>query len=780
MRTAVPILQSVASGYNGCILAYGQTGTGKTHTILGARDGLLPESLRYLFEEIDQGEGESIIEMSCLQIYMEQLTDLFDFNNRNVQLREKNGRFYVTNSLWVRLRNYDEALQVIDKAEQRRKACSTNMNLFSSRSHAIFVIKVTNMRSLVSSSLFLVDLAGSERVKKSHAQGDRLEEAISINTSLMALSKCIYGISENKGSHIPYRESKLTKLLQETLGGNSKAAVIITISPDYSDVEETMSSLKFGQRAGKVYVAPKLCKIGNDQLTSDPYLMDSQKKFLEQENIELREKCKKLMEIVETAQKGHREEEPVDFEFTDRAPLGELSGNNNYALGAYNELDCSQEQTFDELRQENYELKEKLERVELEAFEDMRLSYENIENTLYAEIDSLKSKVKKQKKKIFLLKSQIGQNIQEKAINLDENIAFHKLMTEGKFTQSQLDCISKIVSLAQNKYPESLEISTLTQEKPRSSKRRLPPKSMDSSFKGGCNDTFQTEKLVREMDEVENKMRRDTLESKLNGILDNSDSATGDSFRARIPIQKEATPRLPFTDESNVSVSFDLNNNSSIQDIARTTAHFDSNTSVVSNETTILSDDERNDLTSKLTEVIDHLVAEIDKKCSHLNSMKSDEIETKATIFKSVLLKIKPFARHARFKEILSNAKIPKMAVIKLGMDLILERFVERLVSLKLEENKNRLLRYECKQLKTLYTNDTIKEQLILCIKKERAARLIQRTFRKASWRKKFSKPVKKASFDWKRVRAGIGKEYTQIFRKECDNTFKAILEAFN
>lgn len=120
------------------------------------------------------------------------------------------------------------------------------MNLFSSRSHAIFIIKVTNVRTLTSSSLFLVDLAGSERIKKSHAQGERLGEAISINTSLMALSKCIYGISEGKNMHIPYRESKLTKLLQETLGGNSKAAVIITISPDYSDVEETTSSLKFG------------------------------------------------------------------------------------------------------------------------------------------------------------------------------------------------------------------------------------------------------------------------------------------------------------------------------------------------------------------------------------------------------------------------------------------------------------------------------------------------------------------------------------------------------
>lgn len=189
-------------------------------------------------------------------------------------MRERNGSFHVTNSLWVRLRNYEDALKVIDKAESRRSFCSTNMNPYSSRSHAIFIIKVTNIRTLTSSNLFLVDLAGSERIKKSHASGDRLEEAISINSSLMALSKCIYGISENKGAHIPFRDSKLTKLLQETLGGNSKAAVIITVSPDFTDVEETMSSLKFGQRAGKVYCAPKICKIQEEFLNENAYLLD--------------------------------------------------------------------------------------------------------------------------------------------------------------------------------------------------------------------------------------------------------------------------------------------------------------------------------------------------------------------------------------------------------------------------------------------------------------------------------------------------------------------------
>lgn len=236
----------------------------------------------------------------------------------------------MTNSLWVRLRNFEDALKVIDKAESRRSFCSTNMNPYSSRSHAIFIIKVTNIRTLTSSNLFLVDLAGSERIKKSHASGDRLEEAISINSSLMALSKCIYGISENKGAHIPFRDSKLTKLLQETLGGNSKAAVIITVSPDFSDVEETMSSLKFGQRAGKVYCAPKICKIQEEFLNENAYLLDDQKKILEEENIQLRAKCKELIEIMETNKKSRFEEV--------RDTLGEISSHlENASLMSYRE-----------------------------------------------------------------------------------------------------------------------------------------------------------------------------------------------------------------------------------------------------------------------------------------------------------------------------------------------------------------------------------------------------------------------------------------------------------
>lgn len=296
-RTTRGVMDSVMEGYNGCILAYGQTGTGKTHTILGKRDGLLPRAMSYLFE--NSKDGSYIFELSCLQIYMENLTDLFDPQNNNLQLRENKTGFSVVNSKWIRLRNLEDSLRIIEYAEARRLSSSTYMNPFSSRSHAIFIVRVINNKTMTSSCLFLVDLAGSERIKKSQAQGERLEEAISINRSLMALGKCIYGISENKNQHIPFRESKLTKILQDTLSGNSKSAIIITISPDYLDVEESMSSLKFGQRAAKVYCAPKICRIPeNDGNLHIDYLND-ELTHLYKENEGLKNENKFLAEKIE-------------------------------------------------------------------------------------------------------------------------------------------------------------------------------------------------------------------------------------------------------------------------------------------------------------------------------------------------------------------------------------------------------------------------------------------------------------------------------------------------
>jgi len=159
---------------------------------------------------------------------------------------------------WSEIETYSDAEKCFNKAESVRCVGYTSMNKKSSRSHAIFMLRVLNRDNGRKSTLYLVDLAGSERIKKSHVSGERIEEAISINSSLTTLGKCIIALSEKKTNHIPYRESQLTKLLKDSLGGNCKTALVITLSPDMEDIDETISSLLFGQRARRVQIKASL------------------------------------------------------------------------------------------------------------------------------------------------------------------------------------------------------------------------------------------------------------------------------------------------------------------------------------------------------------------------------------------------------------------------------------------------------------------------------------------------------------------------------------------
>lgn len=149
---------------------------------------------------------------------------------------------------------FKEARECFEIAQRLRCVGSTSMNAKSSRSHAIFILSVLNTMTDVRSTLYLVDLAGSERIKKSNVSGERIDEAIAINSSLTTLGKCIIALGEKKVGHVPFRESKLTKILQDALGGRCKTALILTLSPELEDLEETVSSLLFGQRAKKVQI----------------------------------------------------------------------------------------------------------------------------------------------------------------------------------------------------------------------------------------------------------------------------------------------------------------------------------------------------------------------------------------------------------------------------------------------------------------------------------------------------------------------------------------------
>lgn len=263
-----PIATSCLVGYNGTIFAYGQTGAGKTFTILGNSEsdsesqsrGLLPRCFEYLFNAIhEETTKEYLIKCSYLEIYQEQINDLLGPDTQSLALREDMKRgVYVENLIEEPVFTVNETYNLLRIGTQNRHVGSTSMNKESSRSHSVFTLLIESkeekdsMVSYVNRRFHLIDLAGSERQKATDCAGERLKEAGMINKSLSALGNVINSlvdISEGKSRHIHYRDSKLTFLLKDSLGGNSKTCIVANISPAFSAANETLSTLKFAQRA---------------------------------------------------------------------------------------------------------------------------------------------------------------------------------------------------------------------------------------------------------------------------------------------------------------------------------------------------------------------------------------------------------------------------------------------------------------------------------------------------------------------------------------------------
>ncbi|KAF6160233.1 hypothetical protein GIB67_019002 [Kingdonia uniflora] len=284
---AKPVVESVLSGYNGTVMAYGQTGTGKTFTLgrLGEEDtaarGIMVRSMEDILEHISP-ETDSV-SVSYLQLYMETIQDLLDPANDNISIVEdpKNGDVSVPGATLVDIRDQQSFVELLRIGENHRFAANTKLNTESSRSHAILMVHIKrtvmgsepvhsndngNASHLVKSlrpplvrkgKLVVVDLAGSERIDKSGSEGHTLQEAKSINLSLSSLGKCINALAENS-SHVPVRDSKLTRLLQDSFGGTARTSLIVTIGPSPRHRGETTSTIMFGQRAMKVENMVKL------------------------------------------------------------------------------------------------------------------------------------------------------------------------------------------------------------------------------------------------------------------------------------------------------------------------------------------------------------------------------------------------------------------------------------------------------------------------------------------------------------------------------------------
>ena len=272
---AKPVVADVLEGYNATIFAYGQTSSGKTYTMEGPSitdpelRGIIPRTVGALFEGVAHADAniEFTVKVSFIEIYMERIRDLLDqFRTKtNLSVREDPRLgIYVAGVTEEYVTCEAELLEVMRMGTANRATAATGMNEGSSRSHSVFMVTV-QQRNLDTSStrsgkLFLVDLAGSEMVRKTHATGQQLEEAKTINTSLSALGLVINALTEKKegAGHVPYRDSKLTRVLQDSLGGNAKTALLINCSPSSYNSNETLSTLRFGSRAKNIQNKPKI------------------------------------------------------------------------------------------------------------------------------------------------------------------------------------------------------------------------------------------------------------------------------------------------------------------------------------------------------------------------------------------------------------------------------------------------------------------------------------------------------------------------------------------
>ena len=277
---AKPVVDSVLQGYNGTILAYGQTGTGKTHTMIGGPGelkGIIPRCMKEIFRTIKSSESHSYsVKVAFLQLYMEVLQDLIKPDPSNpVRIREDSDEgIYLAGLHWSDVTSVSECMNLLALGDKNRNVASTNMNANSSRSHAVYMVKLEkrnkipketisqNMmnldNSMTKSTLYLVDLAGSERVSKTKVSGTRLDEAKNINLALLALGNCIQALADGKSKYIPFRDSKLTRLLEDSLGGNSKTSLIVTVGPSFNNMQESISTLNFGSRAMKIQNSPQM------------------------------------------------------------------------------------------------------------------------------------------------------------------------------------------------------------------------------------------------------------------------------------------------------------------------------------------------------------------------------------------------------------------------------------------------------------------------------------------------------------------------------------------
>ncbi|XP_068091792.1 kinesin-1 heavy chain [Hyperolius riggenbachi] len=435
---AKAIVKDVLEGYNGTIFAYGQTSSGKTHTMEGKLHdpdgmGIIPRIVQDIFNYIYSMDEnlEFHIKVSYFEIYLDKIRDLLDVSKTNLSVHEDKNRVpYVKGCTERFVCSPEEVMDTIDEGKSNRHVAVTNMNEHSSRSHSIFLINVkqenTQTEQKLSGKLYLVDLAGSEKVSKTGAEGAVLDEAKNINKSLSALGNVISALAEGS-VYVPYRDSKMTRILQDSLGGNCRTTIVICCSPSSYNESETKSTLLFGQRAKTI----KNTVCVNIELTAEQW-----KKKYERE----KEKTKVLRTTVqwlenELARWRKGETVPVEEQFdkekanldalvietvtTNDKPAVMLSANftdaerrkcEDEVTKLYKQLDDKDE----EINQQS-QLVEKLKQQMLDQ-EELLASTRRDQDNMQAELNRLQAENDASKEEV----KEVLQALEELAVNYDQ------------------------------------------------------------------------------------------------------------------------------------------------------------------------------------------------------------------------------------------------------------------------------------------------------------------------------------------------------------------------
>lgn len=386
-KVGEPLFDEFLKGYNCTLLVYGMTSTGKTYTMSGDVDnegvtdhsGIIPRVLVKLFtvlEDLKTTSNEDyIVKCSFIEIYNEELKDLLSID-QNKKLRmfdqkdNKQSAIHIQNLHEEILINYKHGLKVLSKGLNFRQVASTKMNDVSSRSHAIFTINLFKQNKETGnlfrvSKMNLVDLAGSENISKSGALNQRAKEAGSINQSLLTLGRVISSLVEKQSQHIPYRESKLTRLLQDSLGGKTKTCMIATISPAKINYDETVSTLEYSNKAKSIKNKPQL----GSSLTKD-FLIN-----------ELSIELSKL-------QKDFNSTKLKDGIFMDKDNYDNFMND----IQEYKTEISEMKRNYDSIKKQNEMLKKQLHDSEQTNIENLTML-----NTLNSTVESLHNKIDKQK-----------------------------------------------------------------------------------------------------------------------------------------------------------------------------------------------------------------------------------------------------------------------------------------------------------------------------------------------------------------------------------------------